>query len=660
MSAAAPAPDLARARFVVTPVLHGTLESAVEVHRRLLAAAALGRDVAVAVELPETCEAEVLRAVRRLPRVSVVHYQDAAGRPVYLLVEPTDASCEALRFALERGWPAHCVDRDVDAYPQRREAFPDAYAAVRIGYDAYVAACERALGADAARTAAARDAAPAAPGGEGAGEVDLLRERTMAFHALRLAEGGDPARRQVHVVTGIAHAARLRALLEGPAVRPLGRTRRAGVKVAHLAAESAREVLSEPPFVNLAFEQWRTALGGYANAVVPPDRVALQQDLVARARAAYQDATGDEAATSAVRVLFRFARNYALVSGRLVPDLFELLVAARGCVDGDFAYELWELATRYAPQEGAQDLPELVLRIEDLSLGARHVRFERRLRRRKKSMLRLVRRRPREARPGEWKEEWRGWSICSHPPEDLVLESYAAHLRKRAAKILSEHNARVEPFATSLLDGIDVRETLRHWHEARIWVREERVVQGKVGAVIVVFDEGGEEDSEDGSGARAGRHGDSRQSGGGADRYDWTMTWQGEHENESDQALYATSPGEQLAGPGISRCEYGGFLLTYPPGRMFGVWEDTDYDEVARTRAERLLLAALDYNADRFVLYIAARPPRSWFQALAGRLGQKLLYLPIGQLSPVTLKRIRVFHVLDGRHVRGYAPQYIL
>ena len=33
--------------------------------------------------------------------------------------------------------------------------------------------------------------------------------------------------------------------------------------------------------------------------------------------------------------------------------------------------------------------------------------------------------------------------------------------------------------------------------------------------------------------------------------------------------------------------------------------------------------------------------------------------LPIGQLSPITLRKIRVFHVLEGRSVRSYATEYL-
>ena len=123
-------------------------------------------------------------------------------------------------------------------------------------------------------------------------------------------------------------------------------------------------------------------------------------------------------------------------------------------------------------------------------------------------------------------------------------------------------------------------------------------------------------------------------------------------------ALYATLPGDQLVGPGISRCEYGGFLMTWPPWRMFAVWEDPEFF-MARTPAERLLLAGIDYASERLVVYVAPQPPRSFVHQYAVRRDRKVLYMPIGQLSPTTLARLRVFHVLDGREVRAYARDYI-
>lgn len=123
-------------------------------------------------------------------------------------------------------------------------------------------------------------------------------------------------------------------------------------------------------------------------------------------------------------------------------------------------------------------------------------------------------------------------------------------------------------------------------------------------------------------------------------------------------AFYATPPADNVVGPGICRCEYGGFLLCYPPRRMMDVWHDPDY-AFARTKAEVLLLAALDYSVEKHIVYAAARPPRSAFRQLAARLGKQIVYLPLGSLSPPKLKRLRVFHVLHGHGKREIAADYI-
>ena len=60
-----------------------------------------------------------------------------------------------------------------------------------------------------------------------------------------------------------------------------------------------------------------------------------------------------------------------------------------------------------------------------------------------------------------------------------------------------------------------------------------------------------------------------------------------------------------------------------------------------------LLMAGLDYSIHRHVVYVAARPPRSVFRSIASHLNRKILYVPIGQLSPTKLKKLRVVHVLD-------------
>jgi hypothetical protein len=98
--------------------------------------------------------------------------------------------------------------------------------------------------------------------------------------------------------------------------------------------------------------------------------------------------------------------------------------------------------------------------------------------------------------------------------------------------------------------------------------------------------------------------------------------------------------------------------MTLPPRRMFDVWSDPDYD-TAETKAERLLLAGLDYSIGKIVVYAGPKPPRSIFRGIADRMGHKILYVPLGQLSPTKLKKIRVVHVLDGHARRPEAKDYI-
>ena len=59
------------------------------------------------------------------------------------------------------------------------------------------------------------------------------------------------------------------------------------------------------------------------------------------------------------------------------------------------------------------------------------------------------------------------------------------------------------------------------------------------------------------------------------------------------------------------------------------------------------------------MVYVAQRPPRSFLKQLAARLGKSIVYIPLGSLSPVKLKKIRIFHVLFGNDKRDIARDYI-
>lgn len=585
------------------------------------------RPEVVTVELPESWQAGVVSALARLPKLSVLHHPES-GDPEkrrYFLVEPTDPFVEALRWADEVGARGLCIDREVRNPVEDLRPWPDPYALNSIGHGRFLAACEQ------------------YPGHlEHADEEQ--REETMAWWLQRLlAETKGPV---LHV-SGIAHVARIRALAHGdPLAAPLRRRRRSDLTVSPLHSEASREVLSEPAYLAVAYEERRLS-GGTV------DRYTELERLYRRGAKVWEAAPGGTVGRARLRAALTYVRNLALVDSRLAPDLFDTLVAAKGVLDDDFAWNVWELATEYPWQADAEEAGSLRLTLEDLSRSTRQFRFQRRLRRRE---MRLLKRRRREAVPGMWKKAWKGSAICSFPPEDLRIESYGTFLAHRARSILGAESSRVEPFTTSILDGIDVRETIRNWHEGRIYVREKGRVRGKVGAVVVIFD----------ADAEAGWEppdapvfpGDDLGSMEGGGEFPWLVTWHGEHENESDMAFYATPAGEELVGPGISRARYGGFMMTWPPGRLLDLWADPLYRGV-KSKAELLILAALDYSTERLVVVVGEQPPRARFHSIAAALDRKIVYLPLGQLAPHALQALRSFHVLDGQWVRAYANDYI-
>lgn len=599
--------------ITLLPVFHGRLEFAEHVRRELLARPPR----VIAVELPHTWREPVLQAVNRLPYLSLILAGEEPEHR-FLSIEPTDPLVEAVRTGRELGLPVEFIDLDVDRYPEHREPLPDSYALRRLGYERLM------------ETVLATSAFPSGP-------LDIRRETMMAHALQQLAAGG----RVVTAVIGAAHLHGVLEKLRTPQPRPLARTKARALKLCNWSEKSSREFMTEPPFLAAAYERarqaWTAARGEDTAASV--DRETECERLVHRAADAYHERYGEELTPQQRRLIGQFAKKYALVQGQLVPDLFQLVVAARGAADDDLAYEVWNLGSYYPWQDGSGMLPTIDLGETFAFLEGRRLTLHRLLRRQRPRLKRFSdKKRLREQYAGRWKAQWSGRYICSHPPEDLVIEDYGRYLKHRAKALLTAQRARVEPFQVSLKDGIDVRETLRHWHEGKLYVREELPLSGKVGSVAVIF-------SEDTGEA-------------GEERYPWRVTWLGEHEQESDMAFYATPAGEDLVGPGISRCEYGGFVLTYPPQRMVDVWSDPFFAP-ARTKAERLLMAAIDYSVDRHVLYVAEKPPRSWFHTLAGRVGRKLIYVPLGQLNPSTLRRVRRFHVLDGPHVRAYAADYI-
>lgn len=601
--------SLVRGLITYFPVIPGRVEFSYRLRRHILET----RPEVVAVELPGSLEALYRQAIDRLPQMSVIVIPDqgsdaAEERAVYIPVEPADPFTEAIRSGLEVGAEILFLEPASHEKPHLPDLYPEPYAIEFLGLEKYI------------------ETYRVFPQG---------RNPQIEAHAAAMAwklQGANPMARTL-VVAALNMLDPLLDAMQVPQEEPPPpRTKLfSDAELFNLHPDCLAEVTNEIPYYQQLYEEIR--LDGLTSFQL--NRPRWQLVLFRDAEKEYAINTGDQIHSWQRRSLAKFTRNLAMLDGHLVAGTYDLTLAARSIVDDNYAYEVWQMANRYSVQATEAEIETINLSGEEVWLHTRRIRIRRRLPRIKQRLKPSgLKSRSKERVAGEWASQTTGHSICSYPPEDLVIENYGRFLKKHAKVMLSEERSRTEPFTSSLFDGIDLRETIRNWHENKIYVRQLDRLSGEVGAVVVIFDEDR------------------------ADRYTYLTTWLGEHQNESDMAFYSTHPFEHVVGPGIGRAEYGGLMMTLPPRRLFDVWEDPDYDH-AETKAERLLMAALDYSVDRYIVYVAAKPPRSLFRTMAARLNRKIVYIPLGQLSPTKLKKIRVVHVLDSYARRSEAKQYI-
>jgi hypothetical protein len=606
MSLEAEIRSLQRGRYRYFPVVPGRVEFAAELRNLLL----VEKPSIIAVELPGFLADSYKRALDRLPELSVILYipdtKDDENPALYVPVEPADPFTEALRTAHELGSEILFLEPDSADRPHLPDTYPDTYAIRRIGLDKYIEAYR---------------------------VWPQPRNDDVTAHANAMAwklQGADPSQNVV-VVVSLNLLDPLLDAMESPQEEPRPHPKHFDVQLLNPHPECLAEITVEFPYLQERYEFSRLDISDEDRL----DRPKVQLALLREAEAKYTESTGEKVAHWQRRLIARYTRNLAHMTGDLVANVYDLTVAARSIVDDNYGWEVWQMANRYLAQHEHSDLETVRLTASEIWINTKRLRIRRRLPRPKQRLKPTgIKPRKREKTPGEWAKQTSGDAICSYPPEDLLIEEYGRFLKKKAKALLSEERVRVEPFTTSLLDGIDLRETIRNWHHKKIYVRQADRLAGEVGAVVLIFDE----DTED--------------------RYQYLTTWLGEHQNESDMAFYSTFPFDNIVGPGIGRAEYGGLLMTLPPRRLFDVWSDDDY-QFAESKPERLLMAALDYSVERFVVFVASKPPRSIFRSIASHLGRKILYVPIGALSPTKIKRLRVVHVLDSYERRAEAKDYL-
>jgi hypothetical protein len=378
-----------------------------------------------------------------------------------VLVEPADPFTEAIRTGLEIGAEIVFADPDAGERPHLKDAYPDPYAIRRSAW--------RATSKPIAST---RSRAP----------------EEIARHAAGIAwklQGADLTA-SVFVVVSLNLLDPLLDAMEEPQAQPWRARAARDVELLNPHPDSLGEICGRISAASMALRELPRGDGG-----PQPDRPAP----CATGRAS----GGGEG----VRSIHRRAHRPLAAppagplhaqpgAGRneLCAGIFDLAVAARGVVDDNYAWDVWEAAGKYPPQSEESTLLTVRISGDEMWRDTRRIRLRRRLPSTKRRLrpfgLAAAQEGEIPRRMGQPVERNRHLLLSARGPGHGRLRPLS---EKKGKSILSEERVRVEPFTTSILDGIDMRETIRKWYEHRIYVRQFQKMRGEVGAVVVIFDE---------------------------------------------------------------------------------------------------------------------------------------------------------------------------
>jgi len=617
-------------KITLLPIIHGSGDFAIEVRRVMLSR----RYDALAVPLPPSFQSDVERAIEFLPGISAVtqaeprQFADADWSPEsdhadeetqesdrvlsYVPIDPCQGVIAALRIAIGERIPRAFIDLETAEFQEPAGAvLPDPYAVRSVSADRFAAAV-----------------LPALP------PLPLGQPRDRASVMARNLRGLEQRHQAILALCSITDWPWIRDAYRNEDSQTVPDDSVEETDLYGVDDNTLLFFLGELPWITGLYEQARRNLDEDDNLSV--DGI---KEMLLEARKQYRDELKSRARIITPKMLAvycQYVRNLSLIERRMTPDLYTLVTAAQQIAGDQFALSLMQTARSY-PDTGRLPFPQLAMSVRQARLpNGDLVEMKNRL-----PGHPLVWRRcelnplPPPIQQKKWRSRWDPFGQCSWPPEDLAIEQFRTHVKDVALSIMGGDFARTEKFTTSLKDGLDIRETLRNWHTGDLFVKEYPPVRGSIDCVVMLFDSPA--DPRD---------------------YPWRITWHAEHHDESTLSLFATDFEEQLVGPGIAQATYGGAMFLFPPRPIRDIWRDHRFD-FADTLEERLLAAACLYSTQRHIALLSYAPPGAGWRRLAKRHGKKLLHVPLSRFSRQTVGQLRLFHVLNGQHIRSHAAYFI-
>jgi hypothetical protein len=616
-------------KLTLLPVVHGSAAYAVAVRRFLLE----NRFDCVAVPLPSSFERSVIEGVLQLPTPSAAVHRTSDGDDnelpaTYVPIDPCQAVIAAIRFALSERIPIKFVDSDDPVFESEASFFPDPFALRSTTIERFATASLPAIDRPSSRNR-------------------IRRIRAIATEARRL------TRHYESVVClcdlqdwpWVREALSLGESFSDDSSFGLSYEETDGPQMAD--RHSASEVglygvddrtllffLCELPFITSLYERARQSLDEDDALVVEG-----LKELFVSARQSYLADLGKRARKITPLLIsqcLKYIRNQSLLEHRFSPSFYTIAKSSQQMMGDQYTIHLVEAAKNYAFDEplpwptlrmgiNEADLPgvgktPMVSRLPGMPLEWRALELNRPAFKNDKR---------------KWSTRWNPYQQCSWPEEDTRIESFRNRVLERAAGLIGADLARTEKFSTSMMDGLDLRETLRHWYDGSLYVKVLPPSVGNLDATVMLFDN--EPDPQE---------------------FSWRATWFAEHDEESTLAFYATPFQKEMLGPGVAVSTYGGAMFLFPPRPIEDIWEDEVLD-FCDTLEQRLVAAACMHSQSRHIALLSWGPPGFALKKIAKMFKRALVHVPLGHFADSVVQQLRTFHVLNGQHVRSYAAHFI-
>ncbi|NLD93063.1 MAG: hypothetical protein GX639_10375 [Fibrobacter sp.] len=595
--------------LTIIPVLHGKA-----VFSRQIRSVCLEEKFdCIAIDIPDIFEQDLIEAVEALPVISAVCARENDERVYYIPIDPCDATIEGIRQSFQLQAKLSCIGYPELASRPPMPPVPDEYASEITGIDIYNALCVHSIGNP-----------------EQGSENDLAGQ-FIASHILSLLSKHKKVLVIVHFRNFVRTIHHLNQEISYNRVYP--KTPDYEITTRVINPDHLYFALGELPFVTGKFEKERYDL--FAENF---DIINVIKDLFRETRDEYFDNQDDISSLSPVRIqaALTFLRNLTVMSNLMIPSLMDIIESAKGVGGNAYAIRILKSA-KYYPFFSPEDRNQMHVGIDKVSIrewgnGLDAINLFRDTELSWRTIS--IKPDPSLDKKVKYRYSWNPYGMCSHVPEDKKIEHFNSHIRTKAIRILTEDYVKNEKFTSSVKDGIDIRETLRNWHTGNIYVKEIPPSRGKIDTVVIIFDENHD------------------------DLYPHCTTWYAEHPEESTLSFYATDPFVNLIGPGIAECNYGGLALLFPPKSIPNVFAVSEFLKL-KNLAARLTYGSMLFSREKNVAYVAAKKPGIELKNLASKLGKHLIWIPLSSFSNETLRKLRKFHILNGKDVRSWASRFI-